>query len=555
MKRLFHITVVAALVALVTGCGGARRYDARLVAADSLMWTAPDSALAIVTAIDSLTGERDLAYRDLLMTQARYKCYADITASDDSAITRAIDYYRAHSSQREKLTRAYLYKGAVMEELAHIDSAMYYYKTAELNADPKDYTNLGQINTRIGALYQWYYVNTQICFDKFQKALEYYRHTSNKRLQVACLFNMAGCRGVTPKGNAEQLLSEATQLAIELNDSTYYFLCQELLCRQLTYYGDSIARAKQIALHCLNNYQRYVNHDLLLDLADIYVNIGKPDSAKYYLDMVTESVEIANLEQVKTRRFQILSDISKLEGDTALGSHYDMLSHQVSDSILDSEQRYQIQEIENEFNNRQNKSIQSRIDNLHWKILSLISIALAVSMLAFYFYYHKHRYNRIIKGIKQQSANQLNDLSILNDNIENLKIRDNQLKGFITSHLALMREMIEACYHSPQSKLTEQVKKIVQFQHDNEQKWTQLYHYIDAEYNNLISKTRDNYPQLNDKDLMLIALTSIGFSYIQIAIIMGYSNATSVSTIKQRLAQKMHLDGSLNDYINSIINS
>ena len=553
MKRLFHITVVAALVALVTGCGGARRYDARLVAADSLMWTAPDSALAIVTAIDSLTGERDLAYRDLLMTQARYKCYADITASDDSAITRAIDYYRAHSSQREKLTRAYLYKGAVMEELAHIDSAMYYYKTAELNADPKDYTNLGQINTRIGALYQWYYVNTQICFDKFQKALEYYRHTSNKRLQVACLFNMAGCRGVTPKGNAEQLLSEATQLAIELNDSTYYFLCQELLCRQLTYYGDSIARAKQIALHCLNNYQRYVNHDLLLDLADIYVNIGKPDSAKYYLDMVTESVEIANLEQVKTRRFQILSDISKLEGDTALGSHYDMLSHQVSDSILDSEQRYQIQEIENEFNNRQNKSIQSRIDNLHWKILSLISIALAVSMLAFYFYYHKHRYNRIIKGIKQQSANQLNDLSILNDNIENLKIRDNQLKGFITSHLALMREMIEACYHSPQSKLTEQVKKIVQFQHDNEQKWTQLYHYIDAEYNNLISKTRDNYPQLNDKDLMLIALTSIGFSYIQIAIIMGYSNATSVSTIKQRLAQKMHLDGSLNDYINSIV--
>ena len=87
MKRLFHITVVAALVALVTGCGGVHRYDARLVAADSLMWIAPDSALATLTAIDSL--------------QARYKCYADITASDDSAITRAIDYYRAHSSQRE----------------------------------------------------------------------------------------------------------------------------------------------------------------------------------------------------------------------------------------------------------------------------------------------------------------------------------------------------------------------------------------------------------------------------------------------------------------------
>ena len=176
-------------------------------------------------------------------------------------------------------------------------------------------------------------------------------------------------------------------------------------------------------------------------------------------------------------------------------------------------------------------------------------------VLSFTFYHHKHRYGKIIKDIKQQSANQLNDLSILNDNIENLKIRDNQLKGFITSHLALMREMIEACYHSPQSKLTEQVKKIVQFQHDNQQQWTQLYHYIDAEYNGIISKTRNAYPQLNDKDLLLIALTSTGFSYIQIAIIMGYTNATSIGTIKQRLAQKMHLDGSLNDYINSMVES
>ena len=108
------------------GCGRAR-YDARLVQADSLMWTATDSALAIVSALDTLYSTSDSAYRDLLLTQARYKCYQDITTSDDIAITRAMNYYRAHSGQREKLTRACLYKGAVMEELGHVDSAMYYY--------------------------------------------------------------------------------------------------------------------------------------------------------------------------------------------------------------------------------------------------------------------------------------------------------------------------------------------------------------------------------------------------------------------------------------------
>ena len=549
MKRLVHIAVMAVLVTLVTGCGGVHRYDARLVAADSLMWTAPDSALATLTAIDSLTGEGNLAYRDLLMTQARYKCYQDITASDDSAINRAITYYRAHSGEREKLTRAYLYKGAVMEELGHVDSAMYYYKTAEVNADAKDYINLGQINTRIGALYQWYYVNTQICFDKFQKALEYYRHTSNKRLQVACLFNMAGCRGVTPKGNAEQLLSEATQLAIELNDSTYYFLCQELLCRQLTYYGDSIARAKQIALHCLNNYQRYVNHDLLLDLADIYVNIGKPDSAKYYLDMVTESVEIANLEQVKTRRFQILSDISKLEGDTALGSHYDMLSHQVSDSILDSEKRYQIQEIENEFNNRQQSSILSKIDHLRWIILGLAAAAIIVITLLFIEYLRRLRNTRaIVKEFENINLSHTNDLLNLFDE------HNTSIGHLITNLISILKTCANNSDERqiPTTQLAHQIKESIVDVADSGC-WDELRLYLDHENDNMISRIADN-PNITKKDLKLIELSCFGFSYLEIAMILDYS-PRYVLNKRKIIAQKLGLQKPLLDYLNDLMTS
>ena len=165
--------------------------------------------------------------------------------------------------------------------------------------------------------------------------------------------------------------------------------------------------------------------------------------------------------------------------------------------------------------------------------------AVVIALLLTAYLRRLHRYDKIIENIQLQSADQLSNLSLLKQNIEKLKIQDHQLKSFISSHLNLMSEMIEACYYSPKSKLTEQVKRIVQFQHDNHQQWTQLYHYIDAEYNGIISKTHNAYPQLNDKDLLLIALTATGFSYIQIAIIMGYANATSVGTIKQRLAKKM----------------
>ena len=112
-----------------------------------------------------------------------------------------------------------------------------------------------------------------------------------------------------------------------------------------------------------------------------------------------------------------------------------------------------------------------------------------------------------------------------------------------------MRDMIEACYYEPNNRITDNVKRIVKFQDSNRENWEKLYDYIDLEHNNIMTRTREDYPQLIDRDLLLLALTCMGYSYIQTAIVMGYSNATSVSVLKQRLARKMNLDCSLNEYI------
>ncbi len=151
MKRLLWVILAAMVLgAVAPGCRHEPRYDSRLTAADSLLREDPDSALAMLEALapdspvarsDGEGGidfsDADRAYHALLLTQARYKCY--VTATSDSDINLALAYFRAHPADHEKLTRAYIYKGAVMEELGHPDSAMLYYKTAEANAAPDDY--------------------------------------------------------------------------------------------------------------------------------------------------------------------------------------------------------------------------------------------------------------------------------------------------------------------------------------------------------------------------------------------------------------------------------
>lgn len=135
------------------------------------------------------------------------------------------------------------------------------------------------------------------------------------------------------------------------------------------------------------------------------------------------------------------------------------------------------------------------------------------------------------------------------ENLSKLNIRESKLKVFLDSYMSLTRDMMEECYHQPDLKQTKKIKEVIKFQKNNKDEWEKLYGYIDLEYNGIISKTKDNYPQLNDKDLLLIALSAMDFSCMQIAIILGYSNQTSVGTIRKRLCEKMNIEGSLNDYI------
>ena len=101
------------------------------------------------------------------------------------------------------------------------------------------------------------------------------------------------------------------------------------------------------------------------------------------------------------------------------------------------------------------------------------------------------------------------------------------------------------------SKLVEKIKNLIQNQGRNKDLWLQLNDYIDMRYNNIMSRTMKNYPQLNERDQILLALSTLDFSCAQIAIIMGYANPTSIGVIRQRLAQKMGLDCTLMQYISA----
>ena len=550
MKYLLHIWFVLMILAsMLVGCNHAPQYDSRLLAADSIIYTKFEQAYKQLDSIkpEELTNSADQAYYSLLLTQARYICYYDI--SSDSDINVAVNYYEKHDKELEKLTRSYIYKGAVLEELNKIDDAMYYYKKAATTAGEDDYFNHGYALLRMGKMYNRLHAYAGRDIEKLEEALDYFRQAKDTIYQIICLKDLGAIYRSSNADKSEKNFNEAISLAKIINDDkllidglnglAYLYFMQKQ-------YPKAYEQLNQIKKYGLKGRPNYV----FTTFACVFANLGMPDSAWTYLHLPQRGHEGDSTYLQSNNYLEALSQIYKARGDSM---RYLKLSYQCDRNtfaLINDTNIINVMSAELSFDKNYQDGLE-RIQENRNKLVAAIAgtIMLALLLLALLFYRRAHRYDKLVLELKDRSQSQINDLSNLQDNINELKINDERLKGFILSHMGMMREMIEACYHEPNNRIAENMKRIVKFQDSNKDNWVKLYDYIDLEHNNIMSRTRENYPELNDRELLLLALTCMGFSYIQIAIIMGYSNATSVSVIKQRLVKKMGLDCSLNEYI------
>lgn len=549
--------IISTLAALFASCSRVPDYDKRLVEVDSIVSEKPLLAKETLLKIrpDDLSAA-DEAYYNLLYTQACYINYDTLTIANDSIIQRALDYFSQHKGDKEKLTRTHIYKGAVFEELGRPDSAMIYYKMAELYADEKDNFNRGYAQLRMGNLYKQHNAWDGRDIEKFEQAEKSFRKLKNNHYLILCLKDIGALYRYRKADKAEAALTEAIHWAEVEKDTANLIHCTSDLAYLFFMQSANVEKdsADVFLAKAYNQLQRVLSFNRLKDLtaieyatfACVYANYGKVDSALKFMDYSKQKFG-GDLDYYHSNNYlEPMSQIAKVREKLL---DYYRLSHECDSIAFSSIRNKDIVNImneellfEKEYNDKQDSERLKRY-------YIMAGVMLFLLLLALLFYRRSHRYDKLVLELKDQSHSQMQDLSGLQGSIKELKINDERLKSFISSHMGMMRDMIDACYHEPNNRIAENMKRIVKFQDSNRDNWVKLYDYIDMEHNNIMTRTREQYPQLNEKDLLLLALTCMGYSYIQTAIIMGYSNATSVSVIKQRLAKKMGLDCSLNEYI------
>ena len=542
-----------AAVCWLGGCRGHQNYDNNLTAADELMKHDVDSALATLSALQPscLTHDADRAYHALLLTEARYRCY--IPATSDSLINVALDYYERHGEERDKLTRAYIYKGAVMEELGENREAMQYYKTALSQVAPDDYFNQGYIRLRIGNIYRDNLVADSADITMFKEALNYFEQAPDSFYMVTCLAEIGSSYGKNNLDSVLHYLYRADTLATTLHADQLRAINRIFIAEHMMYSRDlkEVDKAKNIALALLQEYPDYEDAgDLLMIAAYTLARQNKPDSAMFYLNQMDGAPAASNgLVLYHT----CLAEVARARGDIpSYQSHFER-ADVLADSIEQNAVQVQLRDTEAEYDNEALKN-----ENLRYKMKLMTSIlitALALSLLTIVVM----AYHRKLSRRKQQLKDKEDAIERLHSEqaqlslqLENDKVMNDNLKEAIENQIEMFAQLVEK--HRKEfttdpkefAKLFEAVYSVSQ---PDSSFWLGLRAYADSVTDNLVSRTMEAHPSLLETDVQLLSLCSCNLPTTVVMACMGYNEVHSLYNKKRRLAQTLGLEDKLDEYI------
>ena len=554
MRQPLYILLAILLITIVMGCS--RSVDKRLVLADTLMWTRPDSSLTILESInrDSLQGEENLAYYALLLTQAQFRCNIPLTT--DTLITKAVDYY-SDNHNREHYTRALLYKGGAYEDMNLPIDAMRYYKMAEDNADTTDYRNLAQLNLRMGKLYYDNYASNNLDLEKFEKALYYYGRRGDRPMIMFCL-GIAGnlCRE-SQKKKAIKYLTQAQIMAIEMRDtaSSYSYL-NEL---SMAYFLDSLfLDAKNASVKCVNGTNP--SNAMLFNAANAYAALGMPDSAKILLARV-DTVAMSDYDRMMMAFAN--GYIHNAQGHEKEALFYQNLGTRISDAIKAKSQRNLIFEkeaqMDSELKYKKDKhfSEQKTFFFLIIAVLIVFLITLITNLFC-----KDQKFKNLVKELNNNQfyvKELIKDTNIAYDKLNQEKQKNSLLQhnyksqqdnvDFLNQYFNSFNALLNKSYDVKRADFIKELENIIAQASANDHYWDIIFDVADKKSAGFISSlTKDSNCQLNQNEIRILSLVCLGYNNDAISISTGYTK-NSIKTIKTRIRNKIKASENLEAFI------
>ena len=555
MRKLIKVAIACVTVCMIVACHHNAEQKIRL--ADELVYTNPDSSLALLRQIDtsSLHSASSRAYYALMWTQSAYRANQFDLVSD-SLVQAAYDYYSRHGNNREKLVRSMIYLGFNHETNNDSESAMLWYKTAESIADTTDYRNLGQINLRIGeAIGKHNHFLNNAELHRYEKALYYYNKVCDTLQIIYCLLGTGALYRNYGIDSAKHNLLKAYQLSKAINNKKLCARSLEFLSRG--YLKDTLCElSKEVALHCINKYpneERTI--DAHYDAACAYALLGNNDSAMYYLNAASQQESDKNDVERSALRMFCMKIIAENQGDFLKSVQINEQREHLNDSLRESQVLHHILDIDYQESHKMTDSLlyeQKMKRGILFIVLVLI--ILAASFIIYLMKRHEQERVSMLMRHVEELANERESLQDSNDRIQQKGMTFNKrLTELLSAYHGLCGRIIDMSTSMPEKAFLKKFKEEISSFTQREEFLKELQKYIDEHNDNALEKLFKQHPNLSTKDRGLIILTAWQMRSANIAVCLDIPSENTIRGMRKRLSDKLSLPVPLADYLKEII--
>ncbi len=502
----------------------------RLLAVESIIEEYPDSALAVLRSMDSVSVhkiEETQALHALLLTQAFDKNYIDV--KDDSLISIAVRYYEESDDIFHRML-AHFYHGRVLYNASNYpQSIVSTFKAYDEATDIGDQYWLAMIARSISSIYSQTYSYIE-SLEYAKKALEHFRQT-NKQKHI----NWAYWTLAVAYRNCK-LWDDCIRTATQGLDSAHKYNEPHLTYELTRIIGSSHFNAKRYT-ESIEAYSKLCNEYKGATASDsvflglCYKRTGNTGKADEILSALPQDLD--------TYGSWLQNELCIERGDTITAYNALLTLYNHTDNIVKTFMHQNMngtisQYLDTERLIEEDKAEQAKLRN--WFIIAIAIILFVATGIIVYRYYRKQR--KIIEE-NVSIAEHLREILTLNEN-KHSELQQKMSKLF-ESHFETLNKLCDNVYVTQSMKdhkkhVSNLVTKLIK---DFANKTATLEKLADEHYDNVISDFKHDFPRINQEEYMVFLYNIFGLSYNAIALLLKKEKASSLYNHKRHLKDKI----------------
>ena len=395
----------------------------KLAQAEAIMYAAPDSALQLLENLHPPKGKEQRATWALLLAQARFKNDIEQT---DSLVNTAYDYFKNTDNAERKALALYL-KGGIKHEAKQNKEAQSFYLKAKDEVEKTDNYRLGfLIHANLGSLYA-YRGAKSYASKEYEKAYQYAQLLEDPECLVSSYFYLGRVNSMRPTDD-EKSISYYKQ-SLELAQSHHFWekfdraIWELIGIYELTDDYQTAYSYAQMGLHSPYRKGKQPDERLSMILGHIYSNLGKVDSAYYYLNRAITSDE----PRYKRGAYNYLYNLERQQGNyrEALDACEQCLIY--NDSVYRAEKAAELIEMQAKYDQQKviNERNQLQMDKDRLIRQALIAVVALIALIALITITYQRALFRKEHALKKQEESARQNALKLAEN-ERIISRNNQ---------------------------------------------------------------------------------------------------------------------------------